>query len=228
LAKEALPQNWNSDVRVEEFTNFILLVTQPPNTDRVSVTKAAEYLKPILKYCDWCLSDVAFFDHTHRSFIFFDKEILTLLSRGENLSLAMIEKVKSQGSSFTQFNSVKIKCEKQESHLFLPLEVAGPSGVVSCYALLDTGASMTMLSNKIIAETGYDHLESAQRKTFSTPNGRLVCPIVQRQINIEGFQRNINIAVNQNDDLNLLGLNYFGNLKYIIDVPNSCVYIWEK
>jgi len=140
----------------------------------------------------------------------------------------MTELAAKQGSSFTRFNSVTVDCEKYESHLLLPVEIRGPNGVTGCRALLDTGASVTMLSSQIIAETGQGQPQSAPRRTFSTVNGTMSCPIIKREVNIGGIRKNIEVAVNQRDALNLVGMNFFAGIDYIVDFGQSAVYMWEK
>jgi predicted aspartyl protease len=228
ISKETLPSEWTCEVKVEEFTHFILLIYLPHNTVRIPVTKLATHLDPILKYCSWCLSSIAVFDRTHKTYLFFDKDILLHLKDRKNLTKSLIQKAHSQGSSFSRFNSTTLQCEKQASHLFLPAEISGPNGVVTCHMLFDTGASTTTVSEEVISRTGYDNLATASRRSFSTANGWMSCPIVRREVNIEGFRRNIEIAVNQKDQVNLLGMNYFEGLKYIVDFSNSCIYVWEE
>lgn len=41
-------------------------------------------------------------------------------------------------------------------------------------------------------------------------------------------QKEILIAVNQRDELNLVGMNFFEGMAYIVDSPNACIYVWEK
>ena len=125
-------------------------------------------------------------------------------------------------------NSVTIECEKHESHLFLPIEVAGKSGIVTSYALLDTGASTTTLTAEVVAKTGFDNLQNAPRRNFNTANGPLSCPIVNREVNVGGFRKSIEIAANQRDDINLLGVNFFEGMNYIVDFQNSAIYVWGK
>ena len=228
ISNEALPAGWSCDVRVEEFTHFILLIYLPRNSQQSSFDQIKVQLQPIMKYCSWCLSDVAVFDNRHKSYIFFDKSMLQQLNSGQPLTRSMAELAAQQGSAFTRFNSVTVECEKHESHLLLPIEISGPNGVVSSRALLDTGASTTMLSSEIIAETGRDNIQAAQRRMFSTANGTISCPIVRREVNIGGVRRIIEVAVNQQDALALVGMNYFEGMDYIIDFSQSTVYMWEK
>jgi len=228
ISNEALPTGWSCDVKVEEFTHFVLLIYLPHNAQRPKLDEIASLLQPIVKYCSWCLSDVAVFDRRHKSYLFFDKTILTRLKKGESLTTEAIDLATKQGSVFTRFNSVTVECEKYESHLLLPIEISGPSGIIVCRALFDTGASTTMLFSKIIAETGRDNIQTAPRRTFSTVNGRISCPIVMREVNIGGIRKNIEVAVNQQDELSLVGMNFFEGMNYIVDSGNSAIYMWEK
>jgi predicted aspartyl protease len=191
ISNEALPDYRSCDVKVEEFTHYILLIYRPYNARQVQQEQVISYL---------------------------DKRI----------SQTIFRSAKEQGQSFTRFNSATLKCEKKGSHLFLPLEVAGPKGVVTCYALFDTGASITTFSEEVVLKTGIDNLQIAPRRSFRTAGGFLSCPIVKRDINVGGFRKNIDVAVNQKEDVNLLGMNFFEGMEYIVDFQNSSIYVWEK
>jgi len=228
ISREALPEAWSCHVKVEEFTRFILLIYLPHNAQQIQMENVVSHLRPILNYCGWLLSDVAVFDRTHKSYLFFDKPMLVKIEKDKKLSQRMLGRSEKLGQSFTRLNSVTIQCEKQESHLFLPLEVAGINGIVTCYALFDTGASITTLSNKVVSKTGSDNLQNAPRRNFNTANGRMSCPIVTRGVNVGGFRKDIEVAVNQRDEVNLLGVNFFEGLDYIVDFQKSAIYVWEK
>ena len=228
ISDEALPESWSSDVKVEEFTHFILLIYFPHNAQQVPPAQVVPYLRPILEYCGWLLSDVAVFDRTHKSYLLFDKPMLDEIKKNDKLSKILLRRAEKQGQSFTQFNSITIKCEKHESHLFLPLDVAGHNGIVTCYALLDTGASTTTLNYEVVSKTGLDNLQNAPHRSFNTANGRMSCPIVTREVNVSGFRKGKEVAVNQRDEMNLLGVNFFEGMDYIVDFQNSAIYVWEK
>ena len=228
VSKEALPDSWSSDVKVEEFTHFVLLIYLPHNSQQVAPDQIFSHLGPIIKYCGFLLTDVAVFDKTHKSYLFFDKTMLGEIKRNGQWSKRLISHAEKQGKSFTRFNSVTIECEKHESHLFLPIEVAGKSGIVTSYALLDTGASTTTLTSEIVTKTGFDNLQNAPRRNFNTANGPMSCPIVTREVNVGGFRKGIEVAVNQRDDINLLGVNFFEGMDYIVDFQNSAIYVWKK
>lgn len=228
ISKEALPNSWSFDVKAEEFTHFILLIYLPHDSQKETPSQIVSHLGPVIKYCGWLLTDVAVFDKTHKSYLFFDKKMLVEIKRNGRLSKSSLYSAEKQGQSFTQFNSVTIECEKHESHLFLPIEVAGKRGIVTSYALLDTGASTTTLTSDIIRKTGHDNLQNTPRRNFNTANGPMSSPIVTREINVGGFRKGIEVAVNQRDDFNLLGVNFFKGMDYIVDFQNSAIYVWKK
>jgi predicted aspartyl protease len=228
ISDEALPESWSSEVKVEEFTHFILLMYLPHNAQQVPPTQVISYLRPVLEYCGWLLSDIAVFDRTHKSYLLFDKPILDEIKKNGQLPKKLLGRSEVQGQSFTRFNSLTIECEEHENHLFLPIEVAGPGGIVPCYALLDTGASTTTLTYEVVSKTGFDNLQNAPRRSFNTPNGTMTCPIVTRDVNVGGFRKGIEVAVNQRDEMNLLGVNFFNGMDYIVDFQNSVIYLWEK
>lgn len=228
ISREAFPGDWSCDVKVEEFTHFILLIYLPHEGKLPATDYIVTALRPVLKYCGWCLSDVAIFDQQHKSYLFFDQAILNHMKSEEHLPPSMEKTALQQGQAFTRFNSVTVPCEKYESHLLIPIQISGPNGVVGCRALLDTGASTTMLASEVISETGWDNLQSAPRRTFSTVNGTISCPIVRREVNVGGLRKNLEVAVNQQDQLTLLGMNYFEGMDYIIDFGKSAIYMWEK
>jgi predicted aspartyl protease len=154
--------------------------------------------------------------------------MLDEIGKGKKLSQALQRRSEKNGQSFTRFNSVTIECMKYKSHLFLPLEVIGANAVVNCNALLDTGASTTTLSAEVVSNTGSDDLRNAPRRSFNTANGTMSCPIVKREVNVGGFRKSIEVAVNQRDEVNLLGVNFFEGMEYIVDFQNSSIYVWER
>jgi hypothetical protein len=85
-----------------------------------------------------------------------------------------------------------------------------------------------VLSEEVVKKTGLDDLQRAPRREFDTANGLLTCPIVRREINVAGFRKNIEVAVNQKDKMNLLGMDFFEGMDYIVDFQNSAIYVWQK
>jgi predicted aspartyl protease len=76
--------------------------------------------------------------------------------------------------------------------------------------------------------TGSADLVYAPQRSFNTANGYLRCPVINRSIGIGDMKRNIEVAVNNTDNMNLLGMNFFEGFEYIIDAGDACIYVWKK
>jgi predicted aspartyl protease len=227
LATEAVPSDWKTEVKVEEFTHFILLIFVPSDISIISTEQITTHLKKILPYLGCLNLNIGIYDRNHKCCLFFDEATIDLLQKGR-LTLEQAEIVKNQGTSFELFNSITVECKKMNEHLYVPITILGDMGYETGYALLDTGASVSLLPKEIIDRTGNDNLNIAPQRAFETANGRMTCPIVYRTLEVAGIKRDIEVAVNINNDGSLLGLNYFKGLQYIIDSPNSCIYLWSK
>ena len=228
LSKESFPDDWDIQLKVEEFTNFILLVQIGKNADQSNLNKIFKYIIPVLRHGSPYLSNVAIFDNKHKCYLFLDEKALKELKRRKSLRRSTIKKIKRQGKSFKRFNSIKIKCKKVNDHLYLPVQIYGDAGVKEDIMLLDTGASMSAISIENAMETGREDLNTVKRKTFITANGKMEAPIVTRRISIGGLDKLQEVAVNVNDKVNLLGVDFFKGKDYIIDATNEAIYIWNK
>ncbi len=226
LTEESFPEEWDVDIRVEEFTHFIMLVYLPQNYARVEIEQIVPYLKPILQYSQDWLTDVAVYDSTHTSYLFLDKAALKDISGGRPLSKEALTLAQQRGKQFSRFNSTIIQCERRESHLYVPTEIFGPDGFATCWMLLDTGASMTMISESVWSQTEKGYLRSARHESFRTANGMREFPVIYRSVSAEGDRRRkIEVCVG---DINLLGMNYFDGLKFIVSSSDACIYVWEE
>ena len=115
LANEALSKDWSSETRVEEFTNFILLIQIKRNTDKPSVEQIVKHLKPIVERSYPYLGNVAVFDANHKCYLYFDKDILSRLRLIDALASKDILNIEQKGREFTKFNSIKIDFETIEN-----------------------------------------------------------------------------------------------------------------
>ena len=234
LAEESFPDDWRCEVKVDEFTNFLLMVQTTVNDSEnfknteYELNKLYKYIAPALTYTSNVLKNICVFDSKHRCYLFFDENALNELWTTKTLSQATRLDIINTGKHFTRYNSIKIDCNQQYGHIYVPVVVAGENGIYECMMMLDTGASMTIISLELAQKTGYEDLNRSRRQTFSTANGLLSCPIVTRSIIAGGIGGIQSVAVNLNDNDNLLGVDFFENRNYVIDASSGCIYVWEK
>jgi predicted aspartyl protease len=228
LALEAFPNNWKMDVKVEEFTNFILLVQVDVKSNEPAVTDIIKYLVPVLDNSDGYLKNVAIYNEKHQCYLFFDENALNGIVKNKNLGTNAINEAKKKGEGFLRYNAIKIDFQEINGHIFIPVIVVGEYGRCETNMMLDTGASMTVISLELAQKTGYEDLNNISRRTFSTANGVMTCPIVQREIVIGDLDKKQAVAVNLEDDSDLLGVDFFESREYIIDSTSKCIYVWNE
>ena len=229
LVLEAFPNNWKIDVKAEEFTNFILLVQVDVKSNESAVTDIIKNLVPVLDHSDGYLKNVAIYNEKHQCYLFFDENALNELVKNKKLGTNTTNEAKRKGEEFLRHNSIKIDFKEINGHIFIPVIVIGEYGSPeTIMMLLDTGASMTIISLELAQKTGQEDLDGVPQETFSTANGSMTCPIVQREIIVGELDRKQAVAVNLEDDSNLLGVDFFESRDYIIDSTSKCIYVWNK
>lgn len=228
LSSEAFPNNWKLDVKVEEFTNIILLIQGDTNSSEPSPSEIAKYLIPVLNYSGQYLKNVAVYNKKHQCYLFFDEDVLAQLVKNQALSDSSVAEIERKGTNFIRYNAIKIDFVEKYGHILIPVTVAGSDGSDECIMMLDTGASMTVISLELAQKTGREDLSKVSRKTFSTAKGLMSCPIVRREIVVSDLDKKQDVAVNTADDTNLLGVDFFESKGYIIDNSSKCIYVWSK
>ena len=228
LALEAFPNNWKTDVKVEEFTNLILLAQVDVKIEEPAIAGIIKYLIPILDYSSRYLKNVAIYNKKYQCYLFFDENALNELIKNKKLGINTINEAKRKGEDFLHYNALKIDFQEKYGHIFIPVIVVGECGSYEVVMMLDTGASMTVISSELAQRTGYEDLNEISQRTFSTAKGLISCPIVQREIIVGDIYKKQAVAVNLEDDSNLLGVDFFDSREYIINNPSKCIYIWNK
>ena len=228
LALEAFPNKWETEVKVEEFTNFILLVQFDVKNNEPAVTDIIKYLVPVLDHSGGYLKNVAIYNKKHQCYLFFDEDVLSKIVKNQNLSKNTINEARRKGEGFLRYNAIKIDFQVKNGHIFIPVTVIGEYGSYDTIMMLDTGASMTVISLELAQKTGYEDLNEISRRTFSTAKGLMSCPIVQREVIVGDLYKKQKVAVNLEDDSNLLGVDFFESREYVIDIPSKCIYVWNK
>jgi predicted aspartyl protease len=228
LAVESFPANWRIEVKVEEFTNLILLVQVDATSGESKISEIVKYLKPILGYSDSYLKNVAIYNRKHQCYLFFDGDALVEITKTGSLEDQAISDARKKAESFARYNSITIDFQDKSGHIFIPVTVSGNSGSYETVMMLDTGASITMISLELAQKTGQEDLNKVSRRTFSTAKGLMSCPIVEREVVVAGLDKKQSVAVNLEDDSNLLGVDFFESRGYIIDNSSKCIYVWSK
>jgi len=228
LALEAFPNNWKTEIKVEEFTNFILLAQVDIKSNEPAVTDIIKNLVPVLGNSDGYLKNVAIYNEKHQCYLFFDENALNELIKNKKLGTNAINEAKRKGEGFLRYNAIKIDFQEINGHIFIPVIVVGEYRSYETIMMLDTGASMTVISLELAQKTGYEDLNEVPQEKFSTAKGSITCPIVQREIIVGNLDRKQAVAVNLEDDSNLLGVDFFESRDYIIDSTSKCIYVWNK
>lgn len=228
LAKESFPNGWKYEVKVEEFTNFILLVQKVDGIDEPDVNEVKKFLIPIIAYANPYLRNAAVFDRKHRCCLFFDERALNELRVTKTLTERTAVDARIRAKTFTRFNSIKIEFQKGNGHIFVPVIVSGEHGFYETVMMLDTGASMTVISLDLAQKTGREDLEKVERRTFNTAKGMTTCPIVERKISVGDMEKKQLVAVNLQENTNLLGVDFFESKGYVIDTNSNSIFVWSK
>ena len=227
LALESFPTNWKIDVRVEEFTKTLLLV-RPEGGTRPRWNDIKKSLLPVLRHSDKYLENVAVYNGKQQCWLFLDEKLLHKLRIGRPLRKEELSEARRKGKSFTRYNATKIPFQEIRGHIYLPVVISGPSGTLELTMMLDTGASMTVISQKIAKQTGLENLIEMPELTFSTVKGDLKVSIVERQVILGNVEQKTSVAVTQQEGISLLGVNFFESKEYIIDTSSKSIYIWAK
>ncbi len=227
LACESFPAEWRCETKVEEFTNFILLVQNENYNDDNTVKEVAKYLVPVVIYTKPYLNNIAVFDKKHRCVMFFDQSAVSELRSTKELTKESINDVLNKGQVFTRYNSIKIKYEDINGHMFTPAVIGGNCEIMM---MLDTGASTTVISSEVAGKTSYgkEDLNKVEQRVFSTAAGTMNCPIVKRKVSVGSIDVFQSVAVNFKDETNLLGVDFFDEYHYIIVSESKCIYVWSK
>jgi hypothetical protein len=146
----------------------------------------------------------------------------------KNLGTNVINEAKRKGEGFLRYNAIKIDFQETNGYIFIPAIVVEEYGRYETIMMLDTGASMTVISLELGQKTGHEDLNEVVRRTFSTIKVLISCPIVQREVTVGDIYKKQNVTLNLEDNSNLLGVDFFESREYIIDNPSKCIYIWNK
>jgi predicted aspartyl protease len=118
-----------------------------------------------------------------------------------------------------------ISCRKLNDHLVVPANIDIHGKDVKIDLLLDTGASMTTIPLKYYLAGNPKELATLEKKDFLTANGKVSFPIDVLSVNTTAFSKSIEVAMSEDNNLGLLGSNYFKGTVFTVDVDNECIYV---
>lgn len=225
LAQEALPDDWEAQVKVEEFNKFLLLVKGPSPQAAPEPEKVLEYLKPAWPYIKPYLRNLAIYDGRHTCRWFLTADVLTVMDRSEIVGLPLAN-MKHNGQSFTDSNSLAIPFESAGGHMLVKAIVIGSNGRYEQVFLVDTGANMSMIGEGLAQVTGPE--SEGKTKTFQTARGPIDCRVVTRTIRVGEIEVTQEVAVNPVEDVALLGVSFFEGKSYLVDSSQKQLYVWNK
>ena len=141
------------------------------------------------------------------------------------------ERVAANANSFTRYNSIRIPLKKEGTQLYVQANVFGEGGAAECYMMLDTGASATLISSKLAMTTqrrAGELRQSSRVVSYETAVGLFQLMTFERKVEVAGISRMLKVAVGKDTKQNLLGMDFFEGMDYLIDSKNSCIYVWQK
>lgn len=226
LAAEAFPGNWRSEVRAEEFVYFILLVQVPQGSENIASDELLARVRSILPYGAPYIKSMAFYTHNRKCFLFLDEAALTTVREQGSLTDIALSQAREKGRGFLRFNSTSLQGEIQEGHFILPVEMPDADNGILYTGLLDTGASITVITKEMASLHGARDYLNAPSRAFETANGRIYAPVVKRRIRIGPFTKTLDVAVSDKVGVCLIGMNAFEGFHYTIDSASTSVHLW--
>lgn len=228
LAYESKFSNWQVDVKVEEFTKFILLIYTKYDGSINEFPNIVNYIKPIIIYSYPYLSSIAIFDTKHRCKLFFEDKLIKSIYYDSFDYNDLISKAEEMGMMCKRYNSIEVDFEEYYNHIYIPTIIYSENNSVESLFLMDTGATTTIISLELARITGDENLSELPSESFHTANGTITCPLVYRTFSISRLTYDGMIGVNENDDYNILGMDFLKDKNFYIDNNVKKVYFWYK
>ena len=121
-----------------------------------------------------------------------------------------------------------IPLEKKGRHFLVDASAGGASAI---RLLIDTGASLTIFSSRMIRNSGMVYRDTGKVGVFNTANGRVEAPVyVVDSLVIGDWQvRDLKVGVldmdSQNDIDGLLGMNFLQHFRFFIDQDEAVLHL---
>ena len=130
----------------------------------------------------------------------------------------------ADGPASTDSEVQVILCRREGMHLMVPVQVNIHGVEVKTAMLLDTGASVTVLSKSAYNRGLARPLAELESMRLTTTNGPVTCPVDTLRVSTSAYARSVPVALT-NGSRSLLGANYFAGRRFTIDLDRACIYV---
>jgi len=130
----------------------------------------------------------------------------------------------SDDSPSTDTEIQVIRCQRENMHLMVPVNVNIHGVEVKTAMLLDTGASVTVLSKSVYKRGLARHVTELKTMRLTTGNGPVTCPVDTLRVSTTAYARRIHVAL-VDGSTSLLGANYFADRRFTVDLDRECIYV---
>jgi predicted aspartyl protease len=104
----------------------------------------------------------------------------------------------------------------------VPVEIGSGISAQQTELLLDTGASITCIPADMYKKLGRENVRHESIE-IETANGRVTAETDVLSVRTSAFQRDVRVAFVSSNKL--LGVNYFAECIFTVDVDNECIYV---
>jgi hypothetical protein len=139
----------------------------------------------------------------------------------------LLQSAQPDEPAFTDNKIQVILCQRENMHLKVPVQVHINGVEVKTAMLLDTGASVTVLSKSVYNRGLARPMAELKTMRLATANGPITCPVDTLRVSTAAYTRNIPVVLTENS-VSLLGANYFAGHRITIDLDRECIYVHPK
>ncbi len=157
-----------------------------------------------------------------------ESERLARILEGEILEVdAHLQAAHSDEPTSTSTGIKVIRCQRENMHLKVPVKVHINGMEVKTAMLLDTGASVTVLSKSVYNRGLARPMAELKTMRLATANGPMTCPVDTLRVSTTAYARSIPVALTD-ESMSLLGANYLAGHRLTIDLDRECIYVHPK
>jgi len=136
----------------------------------------------------------------------------------------LLQSTQSNGPAFTDTEIQVIRCQRENMHLKVPVQVNINGVEVKTAMLLDTGASVTVLSKSVYNRGLARPMADLKTMRLTTANGPITCPVDTLRVSTAAYARSIPVVLTDSS-MSLLGADYFAGHRLTIDLEKERIYV---